>query len=759
MQRIVIIFSILILFTWNFINAQNTFAKIIKNTSGNGSLHRCIKTIDGKLISVGQLTYSLLATTIIKFDTTGNFIVKKQINSSSMQGSDIVQAKDSGYLMLCNTFLNSGDFCFIKLDKNFNIQWSKLVGGNNYEQGNAVVQSKDKGYLAVGSTNSFGLGGTTSDVYVVKLDSSGNLQWTKTYGGANMDAMFDIIESDSNTYVMAGQTMSYGAGATDIYLIKIDSLGNIIWTKTIGGIADDFGRGSILKDKNYLIVTGATNTYTLSYPNASYIFKIPNDTSKNLKWAVSFERAYIGEGHWTLHLNYKEEYVGIFNFPSGSTIPTAINGYAFSIDSLGVVNWVYRQAVANSYFIGLALLPNHSYILNGTFAPAYSATSQKNFIQKADQNGIGCLPTTTVAYAYVGGIVGSGGSITSVNQGTIANFYPTIIDDGIDSTICYCPNIPVSIQQTPVGCYSSGSVTLTPTSPGNYTYFWSPPISATNTASNLSAGNYTVIVMDSTGCKKTSVVTITNNLNLPLSITGNTLLCSGKEDTLTLNGASACTWNTGESTLSILIQPNITTTYTVVGVSGTCTNTAAVTVSVVSTPTVTVTPQLYTIGIGDTIQIQASGASNYLWIPATGLNNPNVANPIFSPTTTTEYCVIGSESSNTCSDSVCIKIQVEETCSNIRIPNVFTPNNDNINDTWGIEFPCPQTVGNFHLLVFNRWGVKLYEADKPNAKWDGRSLSGEPVPTGTYYYVAEFIINPAQGGKKQEAKGYFTLMR
>ncbi len=61
--------------------------------------------------------------------------------------------------------------------------------------------------------------------------------------------------------------------------------------------------------------------------------------------------------------------------------------------------------------------------------------------------------------------------------------------------------------------------------------------------------------------------------------------------------------------------------------------------------------------------------------------------------------------------------------------------------------------------AFNRWGVKLYEADKPNAKWDGRSLSGEVVPTGTYYYVAEFIINPAQGGKKQEAKGYFTLMR
>jgi gliding motility-associated-like protein len=92
---------------------------------------------------------------------------------------------------------------------------------------------------------------------------------------------------------------------------------------------------------------------------------------------------------------------------------------------------------------------------------------------------------------------------------------------------------------------------------------------------------------------------------------------------------------------------------------------------------------------------------------------------------------------------------------NFSVPNIFTPNNDGVNDLWLIHFSHPELITNFSLSIFNRWGIKLFETTKFNAGWDGRTASGEPVPTGTYYYVTEFYIN----NKKQELKGYLTLLR
>ncbi len=161
------------------------------------------------------------------------------------------------------------------------------------------------------------------------------------------------------------------------------------------------------------------------------------------------------------------------------------------------------------------------------------------------------------------------------------------------------------------------------------------------------------------------------------------------------------------------------------------------------------------IGTADTL----SGFITYSWSPSQYLSCSTCPQTWVSiPQPDTVYYVL----TKTFCDSVSkdtVSVMVNACSTTYTIPNIFTPNGDNSNDMWGIEFKYPEAVKDFKLSVFNRWGVKLYEADKPNAKWDGRSLSGEPVPTGTYYYVAEFIINPTQGGKKQEAKGYFTLMR
>jgi hypothetical protein len=83
----------------------------------------------------------------------------------------------------------------------------------------SIIQSSDGGYVVAGWTNSFGAGG--DDMYVVKLDSSGNVQWTKTIGGSNWDEAYSIIQSSDGGYVVAGYTSSFGAGGSDFYVVKL----------------------------------------------------------------------------------------------------------------------------------------------------------------------------------------------------------------------------------------------------------------------------------------------------------------------------------------------------------------------------------------------------------------------------------------------------------------------------------------------------------------------------------------------------------
>lgn len=158
---------------------------------------------------------------------------------------------------------------------------------------------------------------------------------------------------------------------------------------------------------------------------------------------------------------------------------------------------------------------------------------------------------------------------------------------------------------------------------------------------------------------------------------------------------------------------------------------------------------------GDTVYVQANGATDYSWYPSSGVSNPVIANPFITPTITTLYCVTGKDSSNFCIDTACVYVEVKGTCFDIRTPNIFTPNADNVNDQWGIEFPCPQLVSDFSLSIYDRWGVKLFDTNKMNSRWDGYTPAGEQVSTGTYYYVAEFKIS----NKKQKVKGYFSLLR
>jgi hypothetical protein len=117
--------------------------------------------------------------------------------------------------------------------------FAKTISGSNDDEARSIIQSSDGSYVVAGGTGSFGAGGF--DIYVVKLDSGGNVQWTKTIGGSNNDgsvsffyAAVSITQSSDGSYVVAGSTQSFGAGAyPDMYVVKMDANGNVCFSQNI----------------------------------------------------------------------------------------------------------------------------------------------------------------------------------------------------------------------------------------------------------------------------------------------------------------------------------------------------------------------------------------------------------------------------------------------------------------------------------------------------------------------------------------------
>lgn len=314
-----------------------------------------------------------------------------------------------------------------------------------------------------------------------------------------------------------------------------------------------------------------------------------------------------------------------------------------------------------------------------------------------------------------------------------------------------------STNSTPAACSSStGSATVTASGgTGGYTYLWNPSSQTTSSVSSLSTGTYTVIVTDANNCTQTQTVSVASVNTLVVSATSTPAGCTTNIGTATANPSNGTApytygWNNGQITQTATGLASGNYTATVTDANG-CSQIKVVTVSTIPGPIVTAAAAPPSIMLGNNTQLTATGSGTYSWSPATGLSCTNCANPIATPSITTNYCVFVTDV-NGCIGSDCITINVEIPYYEIFIPSAFSPNSDGHNDFACVRGNCIQTLT---FTIYDRWGEKVFETNDQKICWDGK-YKEKLLDTNVFVYVMEATLT---SGEKISKKGNISLIK
>jgi len=144
----------------------------------------------------------------------------------------------------------------IRIDGNGNILWEKTYGGSSGDSAGPVVETDDGGFVVSAGTASFDNG--REDVWLLRIDSEGQKVWDRTYGGPKRDSASDIIQTFGG-YILAGWTTSFGAGDYDVYILKVDEEGNLVWNMTFGGPGFDIANSIVQSWEGGFLVAGQTS--------------------------------------------------------------------------------------------------------------------------------------------------------------------------------------------------------------------------------------------------------------------------------------------------------------------------------------------------------------------------------------------------------------------------------------------------------------------------------------------------------------------
>ena len=307
---------------------------------------RCVqKTNDGGFVFAGFSTsndgdltsnYGKSDVWVVKTDYYGNIEWQKNYGGSDdEQAQYIQQTKDDGFIIVGWTYSYNGDVTgnhrrfgvvtedawVIKIDSIGNIEWQKCFGGSDDDGGTSILQTKDKGYIILAGTNSNdgdvnGNHGNL-DTWIVKIDSIGNIEWQKCYGGSLGDNAISFQITKDAGYIIAGGTSSndgdvhgFHGGNGDAWVIKLDSIGNIEWQKCFGGTKSDYANAVIQTEDEGYFLGGSTFSYdgdvNTNHKGNAWVIKL--DNKANIEWQNVYGGSNEEQLYSVVQIN-KDEYL------------------------------------------------------------------------------------------------------------------------------------------------------------------------------------------------------------------------------------------------------------------------------------------------------------------------------------------------------------------------------------------------------------------------------------------------------------------
>ncbi len=338
-------------------------------------------------------------------------------------GNSIQQTADGGFIIAGQTNSSGAgqfDVYLLRTDAGGNELWSQTFGGPADENGTSVRQTADGGFIVAGNTNSFGSG--KYDVYLVKTDSQGNALWSKTFGGAEDDIASSVRQTADGGYIIVGTTGEIYSSRvrSNAYLIKTDGNGNTVWTKTFGQSSINSGAAVQQTVDGGFIVTGTTFDFVTG---RSAVYSIKTDLNGEMQWTKTFEDGF----HQMMGISVQQmsdggyAVLGELNADSGNgeavVLPVLIK-----MDSGGNVLWSRTLEAPGMSVAAFDSTSDGGFIITGTTG---NIPSQSIYLARTDSAGnmiwLKTLAGTGESSAYVqqtsdGGYVLVGGT-TSYSAG------------------------------------------------------------------------------------------------------------------------------------------------------------------------------------------------------------------------------------------------------------------------------------------------------------------------------------------------------
>ncbi|MCW3101815.1 MAG: hypothetical protein JWO09_255 [Bacteroidetes bacterium] len=590
----------------------------------------------------------------------------------------------------------------VKYDKCGNIEWSKHYSGGNIVDCVDIVANASGGFCITGYSGS---DPAHPDVYLLKLDHSGNVVFCKEYQAATREDTYSLGEDSSgNLYINGNSVVSGSLDPGGNFIIKTDSLGTILWSNLYGW-GGMWARAHVCSDGGVLRSGGHSDIYKV-------------DAAGNVLWA---KRGFYST----------DESVELAD---GYVIPGYTGRkYLCKLDFNGNLMWVSSQYGSTSAVQQLAVSASGNPVVVGLSAATEYDKATGNYLHHTNY----LSPSLGISNVH----------ITDINRLSNNAFIMAGYQGG---GVIFNQKVNAGLH---AGCADSALVRVdtaaAPLLNIHDTAYAPSPKSFVTTSLSVTAVDFDPL----------EVNVCSHYEPIVFSVIPPDTICEGQATTLSVSAPAGqeveWSWYTANcgadlvgTGTSVIVGPGATQTY-FLNVKG-CDTTACVPVVLYDLPrpvaAFTADYMVNCEGLKADLHNQSSNATQYTWNFSDGFSS-NEADVSHALGLTGAFNVsLIATNANACSDTMTLSENYGSVMDlfHISVPNVFTPNNDGSNDTYSVISDAG-LAGCFSMKIFDRWGLEIFSSEQKGMKWDGRTSAGEKVSPGTYFYLLKIADTAYKG--------------